>query len=283
MYDRVLVPLDGSAMAMGALAPAQRLARLHGAALWLVTVREPGDGTARPDNVFAAARRRLDGDVAVTDESVTEGEAATVIADLDRSHPEALVCLTTRGRHPLGRALLGSVAHEVVRRSDQAVVVVGPRHADRPTAVDRLITCLDGTAPSEAILPWVARWSVATGAPVHLARVRYPTPPPEARIPPLASTLEEAAYLGRRAAELADRSVAVQTSDLEATHPADALLELVARFPDALLALATRSPDPVMDLVLGSNFTALLRRSPVPLLIASRPPSPAGVRDVPLL
>jgi nucleotide-binding universal stress UspA family protein len=274
MYRRILVPLDGSATALGALGPARRLTRLFDAELALVTIRSPGDRMASDANIRAAAARAF-GDGAITFEHlvIEADDVATALADLDRRHPDTLVCMTTRGRHPLGRALLGGVAHEVVRRSDQAVVLIGPRAAGETDGpVRRVLVCLDGTEPSEAILPWAVRWSAAAGAELHLVQVHYPLPPPEVRIPPAPEASDAARYLGEVAGRLTGQGVTARTIPLIHTEPAEAILDLARSLPDDVVALATRSPDPIMDLIVGSTFTRIIRRSPLPVLVASRPP-----------
>lgn len=56
MYRRILVPLDGSEHALAAVGPARRLARLHGAQLWLVTVATPTMAADEAEAIVAVGR-----------------------------------------------------------------------------------------------------------------------------------------------------------------------------------------------------------------------------------
>lgn len=278
MYGRILVPLDGSPLALEALATAWRVAELHSAHLWLVTVTGPTGTPVRPANVFAAAERVLErlgpARVVVAERTALDGEPGAVLAELDRAHPEALVCMTSRGAHPLRRALLGSVTHEVVRRSDQAVLVVGPqvaRHHDTP--LRRLLVCLDGSEAAEVVLPWTLPWRTA-GAELELVRVHYPVAAPAAKVPPDQTTTRAAAYLREVASRLVSDGHHVTTRSIVHTDPPAALVELAHGHRDDVLALATAGAGPAKEFVLGSTFAALLRKGPLPLLVVARSAEP---------
>ena len=216
-YTRVLVPLDGSDRALAALGPARRLARPHRAELGLVTVAAP-DAAADEADVVVDAGRRAAGDPEAPGMILRATDIASELARLDRDRPEFLLCMTTRARRPLGRAVLGSIAREVVRRSDQAISLVGPRCDVANTRdIRRLLVCLDGTVQGEAILPWAKRWSSTTGVELVLVRVVYPLVDPAARIAPTESQLDELGYVRRIGLDLERDGYRV--ADVTVQHP----------------------------------------------------------------
>jgi nucleotide-binding universal stress UspA family protein len=267
IYARILVPLDGSERALAACGPARRLARLHGATLGLVTVAGP-DATSGEINAIIEAGRLAMGDVATEAVVVRGSDPASTLARYDREHPETLLCLTTRARRPLGRALLGSVASEVVRESDQVVVLVGPRcESAHHGEITRLIVCLDGTSEGEVILSWATRWSAAASVPILLVRVVYPLVAPVARIPPTEAQIDELGYLRRIALQLQGDGYQVADMTVQHASSADVLMDLAADIPDALLAVSTATAG-LADVVDGSVAAEVVRGSSVPVMVA---------------
>jgi nucleotide-binding universal stress UspA family protein len=270
MFERVLVPLDGSPRALDAIPVARRLGRMHRARLWLVTVATPDVNEAAADAIVRAGQRAA-GDAA-TEVSVVRGaDPAAELARLERKHPDALVCLTTLARGPIGRSLFGSVAREIVGRSDRGQVMVGPAcdvMTDSP--IDPIIVCLDGTPEGEAALAHGVRWSEATGTPLLLVRVVYPLVDPVARIPPSDEQVRELGYVRRLSRRLESEGHRVSDFTVQHVYPPDALVDLADRWPTALLVVASSSARPAAEFVLGSTANRVVRASSVPVLVVPR-------------
>jgi nucleotide-binding universal stress UspA family protein len=144
-FSKILVPLDGSEVAASALPFVEEFARLHGAAVVLYhaippLAAYPGIEAANPQmtgevleemqreahEILSAQARRLqargiEATVAVSIDLATEG-----ILEAARSTGAGLIAIGTHGRSGFGRALLGSVANAVVRRSGLPVLLVRP-------------------------------------------------------------------------------------------------------------------------------------------------------------
>jgi nucleotide-binding universal stress UspA family protein len=138
--ERIVVPLDGSALAEAALPEAERLARTMDGSLLLVRAVVPaalvygGEGLpgALPalEDMEAEAKHYLERvaerirergvEVGV---AVAVGVPAEVILDL-ADNGANLVVMTTHGRSGLDRAVFGSVADAVVRRGELPVMVI---------------------------------------------------------------------------------------------------------------------------------------------------------------
>ena len=157
MYDRILVPLDGSRFSTRALKYAADLAPRYCAALVLVSVVEPErvipsvadpTGMASPVVANAAveqaryleernrtrARRYLAGKVralkaeGIAAEYVLEyGHPAEAIMKTAKKKKADLIVMATHGRGGLKRAFMGSVADKVIRESREPVLVIRAR------------------------------------------------------------------------------------------------------------------------------------------------------------
>jgi len=153
MYERILVPVDGSAPAMLGLREAIRLASRHGGQLHLVhvvdelPVIEPPAGAPVLDSVLLALRRA--GEAVLADaaaEALSAGVTADrclieefggtagprIIQEAASWKPDLIVC-GTHGRRGLGRFVMGSDAEYIVRRSPVPVLLV-PAHLPQSAA-----------------------------------------------------------------------------------------------------------------------------------------------------
>jgi nucleotide-binding universal stress UspA family protein len=147
---RVLVALDGSPFAEAALGPAQDLAQALGAGLVLLRVVEPpgaafggarGEAPSDPAGELADARAYLDtvaGRLPAPPESgpgaapvgqAHAGAPAQTITAVAGKEAVSAIAMATHGRSGLARAVLGSVATEVLHRTAVPVLLVRPRPA----------------------------------------------------------------------------------------------------------------------------------------------------------
>jgi len=147
MYDRILVPTDGSAGTRRALEHAIRLAEVHGSTLvGLYVVNTASYASFSMETTWEGVDDMLrDEGESATDELRALAEAAgvpveTVILDGSPSREIVryaettgcdLVVMGTHGRGGIDRLLLGSVAERVVRASEVPVLTVrvGPGEA----------------------------------------------------------------------------------------------------------------------------------------------------------
>lgn len=278
MYERIAVPLDGSATALSAIGPAQRLASTFGAELVLVSVATPAvERLGGTTVVFSEALARLaagdrSGAVAPAPPTVelAGADAADALGRFDAEDPLTLVCMSTTGRGALGRSVLGSSALSVVRRSPFAVVLVGPRCVWTTSGpVDPIVACLDGSHHAEAVLPWVEAWARRTGAVVELVRGVYPFGEPGAADPPTAERIADLGYLGRVAARVRGRGIEVRADSTVVERPLRMILDAIGAAPDGVVALSTSHPGLVTGLLAGSTAAEVARRAPIPVLVAS--------------
>lgn len=150
MYQKILVPIDGSPTAQRALDEAVRLASKLGSEIDLIFVVDNSDmlysvgyydpATLRQEQV-AFGHKTLDAVAAglaasgiahtthVIEEPVAVGDVSGTILDCAARFGAELILLGTHGRRGMRRLVMGSVAEGVVRKATLPVLLI---HADAP-------------------------------------------------------------------------------------------------------------------------------------------------------
>lgn len=287
MPNRIVVPLDGSAVAEQALPPALDLARRIDAELVLVAVQPMllpptrVSGTRVHDTRLevelraelanyieqTAQRVQTEGARPVTARLLEGPIADTLAAYLDEDPPR-LVVMTTHGRGGISRLWLGSVTERLVRRSPVPVLVLRAAETVADAASvqpGRVLIPLDGSEQGERILPIALPLFVERGATrITLLRAVAPEYHAADEVPP--AQREAGAYLLGVAERLTAQGSEVQTRVVEHVSAAGAILEAAASGAD-LVAMTTHGYGGVKLLLLGSVADKVLRASPVPVLL----------------
>ena len=152
MYQKILVPVDGSATSDLGLQEAMKLAKLTSARVRLLHVVDVlslaigGAGMAgAAGDVLALVResgqtilRRAEASVQAAGLSVdtillenTSGRVAEIVTDEAASWGADLIVLGTHGRRGVGRLILGSDAEQVLRLAPVPVLLVRDKTAAR--------------------------------------------------------------------------------------------------------------------------------------------------------
>ena len=232
MFERILVPLDGSARAEHAIPVAARLVRASGGVVVLLRVAGlPSAFAPYPAGDPWTVQKIIDADVAEAQDYVesvanlyrlksvrveTEvivGAAATTILSVAGAGRFDLIVLCSHGRSGMRRWMLGSVAEKVARYAPVPVLLLrdgGPTLAATPLEVEgvlRALIPLDGSARAEAALLPSARLIAALAAPgpasLHLTREVAQLEPTESGQREWEAQMHEARqYLGATAAHL---------------------------------------------------------------------------------
>jgi nucleotide-binding universal stress UspA family protein len=143
MFDKLLLPIDGSDASIAAAEPAIALARLAGAPITIVFVLEPypyaGIGAARKaafDEYIASGHawaaqafervvKAANAQGVTTQTMVVEHtEPARGIAEAARSLGVGLIVMGSRGRTGMAKLMLGSVASKVLSLSTVPVLII---------------------------------------------------------------------------------------------------------------------------------------------------------------
>jgi nucleotide-binding universal stress UspA family protein len=266
MVEQVVVPLDGSPHALGALGPARSLAVLTGADVLLVSNPMTDDEDRRDEfaDLLARCAADLELDRVATRLADDESPAASILAAAETDG--AVVCMSTHGRTGLGHATLGSVAEAVVRGSAGPVLLVGPRvePGGGDLADGDLVLTVDGSEASEAAVPVAAEWARALDLRVRVVVVG---PAPVGLLAEHRGSTTEHDVVRRIAERLRADGAAAVEEVLRDPNAADAVLELAHRVPAKLIVMASHGRTGPARVVLGSVAMRVVHRSPCPVLV----------------
>lgn len=151
MYNKILVPLDGSELAEAALPHAKSIANAFNSQIVLLTVIEPLVMYAQPDIVApeinmlidieaqtkavlqylkGKAEELIEEGLVVTTE-ISNGPAANRICDYAAENAIDLIVMCTHGRSGFQRWVYGSVADRVLRAASMPILLVRIKEKQR--------------------------------------------------------------------------------------------------------------------------------------------------------
>jgi nucleotide-binding universal stress UspA family protein len=302
MYERILVPLDGSPLAEQVLPYVRLLAQKLGAPVDLVRVfdRVP-PGMADPqhhlylDQVALSLRNEaedylngvaadLQKDGITASVSVHEGDhashvASSIVAEAEKE-PGTLLAMCTHGRSGLGRWVMGSISDKVMHATTEPLLLVRARKEDEfspQVSLQTLIVPLDGSDLAEEIVPHAVSLAralalkvllVAVTPPVYASLMAegaaYGAPTPELPAEPDAATIE---YLARVAEGLRGEGIASVEEKPLYGPPAEVILDMALSTPDSLVAMTTHGRSGLGRWLLGSVAERVVRYSGGPVLL----------------
>lgn len=294
MFQRVLVPLDGSALAEQALTYARSLVTAARGTLILVRAANhhglTGDLAVRERDAVDAAQTYLEGQAQTLEAAgfsveigVTFGDAAAHILDEVAIRHADAIAMATHGRSGLGRWVYGSVAERLLAHSPVPVLLVrawvgDAQSAQALLAKPKVLVPLDGSPFAEAALPTaVGAAEGLTGELLLLQATVMPTEPvmgPDnlviANVDQLMESLEGAAddYLAEVEQRLRREHPGLMVSRKVATGVASLTIDEVADGEGAgLIVMATHGRTGVGRTVLGSVAGDVLRFGRTPVLL----------------
>jgi nucleotide-binding universal stress UspA family protein len=287
MFDRILVPLDGSDRAERVLSQIARILRRQDSELLLVrsvdvplslaridTAKLEAEETMEAERYLQAVGSRLSTRGVRVRSAVLKGPPALSILDAASREKATMIAMSTHGRGGLSRWILGSVSEKVIRASEVPVLLLRSFRPDlkgSPVPVGdgqvpfrRILVPFDGSEESRASLPAVEHF-----ARLCESEVLFLTVVPE----PGAAPSEETASLAKRAN---DSGIKARALSLEG-DPAGRVLDVAEAEGADLIAMATHGRSGVSRWLLGSVTERVLRSSTTPLLVV-RSAAPGAVR-----
>ena len=299
MYQKILVPLDGSKTAETILPNVVRLAREPKAKVVLLTVEPPGPGTgkassswsdmgnglatlSKPDVQMKAYLDSLAGMLAEDGIKaaavMTSGIPAEEILAYAAEHECDLIAMSTRGHSALRRGLMGSVTDAVVRASKVPVLAVGPKSLKGKNlggAVRSIAVPLDGSKMAEEVLSYVEKLAQLLSLEVVLLRVVRMVPwvyGAHERAPldtaDIEKSLEEEAkaYLSTVEARISAKGIRCRSEVMHGV-PWDKIVTFAGDANDMMVAISTHGRSGIPRLVLGSVADMVIRSLATPVLV----------------
>lgn len=287
MFKKILVPLDGSALAATALLPASTWARRDNAELILVGaastshVAEIGAYLAMMVNCLSAEGLTVRAmmPLGLPENEINE-EAELARADL--------IVMTTHGRTGLDALLHPSVTWRVLAQTSAPILV--SRYADEEQAESSahqlrfmtdatapILVPLDGSPEAERVLLLARQVAEEFGNPIALVRVGEPLLLAEGAgaqdLMPGGSVgwwMDQAErYLWAKQEELLRAGLRVRTIMALGT-PARVILSLAREYQAGLIIMASRGRGWLGRLVLGSVTRSVVGQSDIPILVVRR-------------
>lgn len=295
MFERILVPLDGSSLAEQVLPYVTELAGKMGSQMVLLTACCRDDPLRHMFASYLSEKaQHLQSQGIRAQSELVQGEPADRILDFAEANGVGLIAICTHGESGASSWPLGSIAHKVVLKSHIPVLLV---RANGDTVFQekdsyRVLVPLDGSPVAESILPYVKSMAAGMCCEVFLLRIAEPV-----RLPRVGSyatgfktrqyehdqrELIDSAkkvathYLAEREEELAGKGLKTQTACLLG-KPADCILRYADDESVDMIALATHGFSGISKWAFGSVASRVVEGASQPVLLV-RPPLPSPER-----
>ena len=208
MFNRILVPLDRSALAECVLPHAVTLARVLDAPLSLLHVLSGADEPdrlraidplewqlrrAEAESYLQGVCERLQAAGVECEAAVNSGDAAELIVDFAHKQDAGLVIMSSHGRSGLSGWNVSSVVQKVIMRSHASLMIVRAYEMGASDLLEmqyqRILVPLDSSARAETVLPLATILARMPDTQILLAHV-VQRPPLPRRTPPSQEELE---------------------------------------------------------------------------------------------
>lgn len=290
MYERILVPLDGSELAEGALPYAAGIAKGMRSEVVLITVCAPCDGLQHPLRVYVDKKAEEFSSSGVRASSlVVRGDAASEILNSAEKNRIGLIVISAHGLSGVSRWSLGSIANKVVQESHIPTLLIKSSESETASADKELrsiLVSLDGSHFAEAIIPYVEVLAQGMDSEVALLRVVEPVKLPrldsyghwvdlEKYEKDISAEAEKEAkrYLSEKERGLQRKGVKVTSTSLPG-NPPQTILQYAEDNSVSLIALSTHGLSGVTRWAYGSVASRIIEGSSRPVLLV-RPPLPS--------
>lgn len=288
-HGPLLVPLDGSELAEGALSIATEVARAERTHLVLISVfQEPGSGI--PADVSMDMTKRAQDHLQTYLSSIRDrlkqpeariivrsGDPCDSILEAAEEVGARIIVVATHGRSGVSRWLYGSTTSRLLHESRVPVLAAGPKALSARLTVRHVMVPLDGSELAEVALDTGVNLAVAFGAKLSLVRAvtwaveAYPYAGVATYVPSLDSDLEKDAddYIRKCQASI---SAKVEANGFVIRGSvADLLLTFEEQRQVDLVVMTTHARGGIARAALGSTAERMLQGTAPVLLLRPEP------------
>lgn len=273
----IVVGTDFSAPAATALGWASAIARAHGASLLLVhayTRQDPGLSAEE-------TRAALAGLAAVETEhglqvrvEMREGTPTQVVASLAMESRADMLVIGSRGRNPISRLLLGSVADATLKQVSIPTLVVHPGDAQRKPGCSRLLVGMDFSPEADRAAAFARRLAAPKAEAVvgllHASVIATPFVGVEMPAVPIVEPAESDApareALANRVKNLGGHGVRIEGLSCPGS-PVEAMRDVATERKADILVVGTTAPAGAARMLLGSVAADLVHQADRPVLV----------------
>lgn len=287
MYEKILVPLDGSSAAEVVLRYAEEIASKFGSEIILVSVSEhPVD---ERDHLYRTylertaekVESRLDdwggkGQVELKKEVLVGTPASEILRYADENNA-SIITMASHGRSEQGPWLLGNIAAKVLRATKKPVLLVraspGNAAVQGRRLIKKVLVPLDGSVIGEAAIPHAETLARALGSALVLFHVVEPFTgwvgsEAFAMYPEKEEERSEAAiaYLDKVEKELQEKGLST-LSGVDLGAASGKILEYAEANAIDLIAMSTHGRSGIGRWVFGSVTDKVLHAGDTPVLV----------------
>jgi len=311
MYEKILVPLDGSELGEVALPYVEELASKLKAEVTLLQVVAPGfhfygsdEGVVQvpyTEEEMAPLKASAEGylekvgsglkDKGVNIRSeIRAGTPDEEIVDYAEKGDIGLMVMATHGHSGIGRWALGSVADKVVRATTRPVALIRAKDG-RPDVrekdmLDKVLVPLDGSKEGETVIPYIKELASKVKAEVTLLYVMaqayhlYTSENGAVQVPYRQEEMEPlkasaAGYLEKMASGLKDKGITA-IAEIRVGSAAEEIIKLADETRADLVAMSTHGRSGISRWAFGSVADKVLHAGNTPLLLVRVPGSREG-------
>jgi nucleotide-binding universal stress UspA family protein len=277
MFQKLIVPVDGSAASFAAVPVAARMAAAVAGSFELVTIVDRLADVALAPDALNRHLAELTGVPEEIERHVLAGETvAQVIARRVEETPGSMVVMSSHG-HGRSAAVLGSTCDGVLRQMFGPVIVIGPNVDASAGRLDgTYVVPLDGSKLADGILPIVAAWTAEFHGTPWVIEVGKDWPT-------YVGDVVDSSFVSARALELRrriDRDVEfdVEFDVLHGGHAGHAISDYADETNASLVFLTTHGRTGLARLRTGSVSAKVIRHAHCPVVLF-RPPELRDAAD----
>ncbi len=288
MYDRMIVPLDGSELAEQVLPYVRVVSEGLKCPITLVRVFDvpamiegvPGATIDRVANELRADAdhylERVKGTLVDVGTDVLvvgkQGDAASVIIEEAEKESSTIVMISSHGRSGITRWAMGSVAEKVLQATNNPLLIIRDQAAEGTSLIEgdrtlkdwnnllsvkNIIVTLDGSSISEQVIPHAMAFAKSLAVP--LTPIRVSNSPND--------DSENTEYLNNVVKRFRDENLQCDGGKVLHGNPATAIIEISEQIPNSLVAMTTRGRSGIQRWVMGSVTDRVVRHSGAPALV----------------
>ena len=286
MYEKILVPLDGSDLAQAAVPAATEIARVLGSRIILLNVCSMSEDKYElyQDYLDMLAKKVTDDTGKKAMSVVARGSATEEIIKYIEENKISLTIMATHGRSGISYWVIGSVAERVIRETNRPVLLLRSQEkcaVSHEGILRRILVPLDGSRMGEAALRYIEALAKKAGSAIvllHILERQYhfavvagtyvQVPYTDEEMEPVRR--EARAYLDRVARRLTKKGINVST-EMREGKVAEGIIEYAGKSGINLIAMSTHGRSGVSRWVLGSVADKIIHSGCARVMVV-RPP-----------
>lgn len=288
MFEKILVPLDGSELGELVLPYVEEMGRRLDSEIVLLHFCTPDlerlghEHQVYLQHIAQTVKRRTKGTVKTV---ALAGRANRIIVDYAVKEDVGLIVGISRSEYDTSKWTIGSTADKVIRETSKPVLIIsaeGPTVTRGSNILNKVLVSLDGSRASEAILPYVRNFmkGIRENAETEVTLLRVLTPSHHVPVGEAVVTvpytdvelsqLKEQAesYLEGIGKELEQDGIIVHCDAVvRSVSTADQILDFATSKNVNLIAMSTHGRTGISRLFLGTTTDRVLHSIKIPILL----------------